>query len=118
MTDSADSTDSDSGSDLLPGTLEMLILRVLTLGALHGYGVAQHIEKSSGGVLTVPQGSLYPALERLLRKGWVTAKWETSPTGRRARYYTVTSSGRKRLDAKVAGYERVTGAIGRVMSGA
>lgn len=113
MTDS-----TDSGSDLLPGTLDMLILRVLTLGSLHGYGIAQHIEQSSDGVLTVPQGSLYPALERLLKKGWATAKWDTSPTGRPARYYTITSSGRRRLDSKVADYERVTGAIGRVMSGA
>ena len=113
MTDS-----SSSGSDLLPGTLDMLILRVLTLGSLHGYGIAQHIERSSEGVLTVPQGSLYPALERLLKKGLVTAKWEKSPTGRRARYYTITSSGRKKLDSKLADYERVTGAIGRVMSGA
>lgn len=104
------------GSDLLPGTLEMLILRTLTLGSLHGYGIAQHIEQSSGGVLSVPQGSLYPALERLLKKGRVTAQWAKSPTGRRARYYTITASGRRRLDAKVADYERVIGAIGRVMS--
>ncbi len=107
-----------SGTDLLPGTLDMLLLRVLTLGSLHGYGIAQHIGSLSGGVLNVPQGSLYPALERLLKKGWVTAKWEKSPTGRRARYYTVTASGRKRLDSKTADYERVIGAIDRVMSGA
>lgn len=103
-------------SELLPGTLEMLILRTLTLGSLHGYGIAQHIERSSEGVLQVPQGSLYPALERLLKKGLVTARWAKSPTGRRARYYTITDSGRARLEAKVADYERVTGAIGRVMS--
>lgn len=103
-------------ADLLPGTLEMLILGTLTLGPLHGYGVTQHIEQCSGGVLMVPQGSLYPALERLLRKGFVTAKWGKSPTGRRARYYTITASGRRRLYAKLADYERVTGAIGRVMA--
>lgn len=103
-------------TDLLPGTLEMLILRTLTLGPLHGYGIAQHIERSSDGVLTVPQGSLYPALERLLKKGRVTARWAKSPTGRRARYYTITASGQRRLQAEVAAYERVTGAIGRVMS--
>jgi transcriptional regulator len=103
-------------SDLLPGTLEMLILGTLRLGSLHGYGVTQHIEHSSGGVFTVPQGSLYPALERLLRKGYVTARWTKSPTGRRARYYTITASGRRRLDAKLADYDRVTSAIGRVMS--
>ena len=105
-------------SDLVPGTLEMLILGTLRPGPLHGYGVSQHIEQTSGGVLTVPQGSLYPALERLLKKGLVTAAWGKSPTGRRARYYTITASGRRRLETKVADYERVTGAIGRIMSGA
>ena len=103
-------------ADLMPGTLEMLILGTLTLGPLHGYGVTQHIEQCSGGVLVVPQGSMYPALERLLRNGFVTAKWSKSPTGRRARYYTITASGRRRLDAKFADYERVTGAIGRVLA--
>jgi PadR family transcriptional regulator, regulatory protein PadR len=103
-------------ADLLPGTLEMLILGTLTLRPLHGYGVSQHIEQSSGGVLMVPQGSMYPALERLLRKGYVTAQWGKSPTGRRARYYTITASGRRRLDVKLADYERVTGAIGRVIA--
>ena len=106
----------DSRPDLLPGTLEMLILRTLTLGALHGYGIARHIEQSSDGVLKVEQGSLYPALERLLQRGWVTARWERSPTGRRARYYTITRSGRARLDRKTAVYERVVRAISRVMS--
>ena len=105
-----------SSSDLLPGTLEMLILGTLRLGPLHGYGITQHIEPTSGGVLSVPQGSLYPALERLLTKGLVTAQWGKSPTGRRARYYTITTSGLRRLDAKLAEYARVTGAIGRVMS--
>lgn len=103
-------------SELLPGTLEMLILRTLTLGSLHGYGIAQHIERLSGGVLRVEQGSLYPALERLLRRGWATARWAKSPTGRRARYYTITASGRGRLREKVADYERVIGAIARVMT--
>lgn len=109
--------DSDAPSpDLLPGTLEMLILRTLTEGRLHGYGIAQHIGRASGGVLTVPKGSLYPALERLLKKGRVTARWGKSATGRRARYYTITASGRRLLEREVAAYERVTGAIGRVMS--
>jgi transcriptional regulator len=103
-------------SELLPGTLDMLILRTLTLGALHGYGIAQHILQTSGGVLKAEQGSLYPALERLLRKGWVTAKWGESPTGRRARYYTVTRSGRAQLDERFADYERVVQAIGQVMT--
>lgn len=102
--------------DLPPGTLEMLILRTLTLGALHGYAIAQHVERSSDGVLRVEQGSLYPALERLLNKGWVTAKWARSPTGRQARYYTVTRAGRRQLDAKRSEYERVAHAIARVMA--
>ena len=111
-------TERASRSELLPGTLEMLILRTLVPGPCHGYGIAQHIAQSSEGVLWVEQGSLYPALERLLKKGHVKARWEKSPTGRRARYYTITASGRARLDRKVADYERVTGAIARVMSGA
>jgi transcriptional regulator len=112
MTDSA----SRPRSDLLPGTLDMLILRMLLAEPLHGYGVAQRIEESSEGVFRVEQGSLYPALDRLLDKGWVTARWAKSPTGRRARYYTITPSGRKQLDTKLADFERVVGAIARVMS--
>ncbi len=107
-----------SGPDLLPGTLDMLILHVLHEGSLHGYGIAQRLEDASGGVLTVPRGSLYPALERLLKKGWTTARWDTSHTGRRARFYTITPSGSRRLESKQADYERMTGAIARVMSGA
>jgi PadR family transcriptional regulator PadR len=103
-------------SDLMPGTLEMLILRTLTHGPRHGYGIARHIEQSSAGVLSVEQGSLYPALERLLRNGKVTARWSQSPTGRKARFYTITRSGRAALDAKVSDYDRLIGAIRRVMS--
>src|SRR5258707_12398276 len=89
---------------LPPGTLEMLVLRTLTLGRLHGYAIAQHIERKSGEVLHIEQGSLYPALERLQNHGWVTSKWGLSPTGRRARYYTITASGRARLGEKASGY--------------
>lgn len=108
--------DSSPRTELLPGTLEMLILRTLVLGPCHGYGIARQIEQSSAGELRVEQGSLYPALERLLRKGRVTARWGKSPTGRRARYYTISVSGRALLESKRADYERVIGAIGRVMS--
>ena len=104
-----------SRSELQPGTLDMLILRTLTLGPLHGYAIAQHIARSSEGVLRVEQGSLYPALERLLNKGWVTVRWAETPTRRQARYYTITRAGRKRLDAKSSDYERVAAAIARVM---
>ena len=101
--------------DIPLGTLEMLILRTLTLGSLHGYAVAQHIAKLSDGVLKVEQGSLYPALERLLNKGWVTVKWAETPTKRQARYYTITRSGRKQLESKESDYDRVAAAIARVM---
>jgi transcriptional regulator len=93
----------------------MLILHTLTLGALHGYAIAQHIEKLSESVLQVEQGSLYPALERLQRKGWVTSKWGETPTGRRARYYTITPSGRKQLGEEISDFDRVMLAINRVM---
>jgi transcriptional regulator len=103
-------------SDVLAGTLEMLILRTLSIQPLHGYAIAQHIARLSQDVLQVEQGSLYPALERLLRKGWATAKWGQSPTGRPARYYTLTKSGRAQLDTKTEEYERVSRAIARVMA--
>jgi PadR family transcriptional regulator, regulatory protein PadR len=104
-----------SKSDLVPGTLDMLVLHTLTLGALHGYAIAQHIEKLSDQVLQVEQGSLYPALERLQRQGWLTSKWGQTPTGRRARYYTITASGRKQLGEEISDFDRVMLAINRVM---
>ena len=106
---------TDPKSDLLPGTLEMLVLRTLTLGSLHGYAIAQHIAKVSQDVLQVEQGSLYPALERLLSAGLVTAKWGTSPTGRRARFYTITASGRKKLGQEISTFDNMVQAITRVL---
>jgi PadR family transcriptional regulator PadR len=103
-------------SDVQLGTLEMLKLRTLTLGSLHAYAIAQHIAKLSDGVLQVEQGSLYPALERLLNKGWATAEWGATPTKRQARYYTITASGRRQLKVKVSDYERMAEAIARVMA--
>src|SRR5690348_15439971 len=102
-------------SGVIAGTLEMLILRTLSLQSLHGYAIAQHLAQVSDGVLKVEQGSLYPALERLLNKGWVTAKWAESPTKRQARYYTITRSGRKQLELKESTYDQVALAIARVM---
>lgn len=102
-------------SDLLPGTLDMLVLRTLTVQSLHGYAIAQHIERLSQGIFRVEQGSLYPALERLQQKGWVKSRWDTTPTGRRARYYTINASGRARLGEKAAAYDRMAAAIARVM---
>ncbi len=106
---------SSSRRELVPGTLDMLVLHTLTLGALHGYAIAQHIERLSEEVLRVEQGSLYPALERLQRQGFVTSKWGETPTGRRARYYTITTSGRKQLGEEISEFDRSMLAINRVM---
>jgi PadR family transcriptional regulator len=102
-------------SELLKGTLDMLILKTLTLQPMHGYAIAQHIGRLSEDVLSVEQGSLYPALERLQKRGWVTSKWGESPTGRRARYYTITATGRRQLGQEIQGFDRVLLAIERVM---
>lgn len=102
-------------TDLLPGTLDMLVLQTIAIAPVHGYAIAQHIQRRSEDVLQVEQGSLYPALERLLAAGWVTAKWATSPTGRRARYYTITSGGRKQLGEEINAFDRVSLAIARVL---
>lgn len=107
--------DPATKKDQLAGVLEMLVLRTLTLGPAHGYAIARHIERLSEDVLKVEQGSLYPALDRLLRRGWVTARWRKSPTGREARYYTITAAGRKRLDERVEEHARVMLAVQRVM---
>ena len=103
--------------DLLKGTLDMLILRTLTAQPMHGYAIAQHIERLSGDVLVVEQGSLYPALQRLQKKGHVTSRWGETPTGRRARYYTITATGRRALGERQTSFDRVLGAIARVMQG-
>ena len=101
--------------ELVPGTLEMLILMSLSRGAMHGYGIAQRIRNASGEVLSVEEGSLYPALQRLLRKGWVRAKWGTTGLNRRARFYTLTRDGRKQLGAEVEEFRLMTLAIERVL---
>ena len=106
---------ADKSQDLMPGTLDMLVLRTLSLGRMHGYGIAQHIERISADVIRVEKGSLYPALERLLRGGLVTAKWDLSATGRRARYYTITASGRRVLGEEVSAFEAMSAAISRVL---
>jgi transcriptional regulator len=106
---------ADARSEVPPGTLDMLLLKTLTLGPLHGYGLAQHIQRVSQDVLQIEEGSLYPALQRLQVKGWVTSEWGQTPTNRRARYYRITAAGRRQLGAEMAGFERVTQAIGRVL---
>jgi PadR family transcriptional regulator, regulatory protein PadR len=104
-----------SKSDVLKGTLEMLVLQTLTIQAMHGYAIVQHIKRLTDDALHIEAGSLYPALERLEKKGWVTSRWENSPTGRRARYYTITVAGKKQLGKEVSGYERAVWAIARVL---
>jgi transcriptional regulator len=102
-------------TELMPGTLGMLILKTLTLGALHGYGIAQHIKQVSDTVLSVEEGSLYPALQRLLVQGYVKAEWKQSETNRRARYYSLTPAGKKELGIQVSQFEELVAAIGRVL---
>ena len=105
-------------SDLMPGTLDLLILKTLTRAPLHGYGIALSIKRLSDDVLTVEEGSLYPALQRLLLRGWVRAEWKITETKRRARYYTLTVAGRKQLGLELSQYEQLIAAIGRVLQDA
>ncbi|HVH86996.1 MAG TPA: PadR family transcriptional regulator [Terriglobales bacterium] len=102
----------------LPGTLDMLILKTLTRAPLHGYGIAQAIKQLSDDVLTVEEGSLYPALQRLLLQGWVKADWKTTDTNRRARYYKLTAAGRKQLGIEPSEFEQMIAAISRVLQNA
>lgn len=101
--------------DLLQGTLDLLILRTLLLGPRHGHSIAHLIQQTSGNVLRVDHGSLYPALQRLERRGWVSTNWGTSENNRRARYYRLTAAGRKQLVAETTKWERLAAAIGRVL---
>jgi len=105
-------------SDLMPGTLDMMILKTLTRGQQHGYGIALSIKRASDEVLTVEEGSLYPALQRLLLQGWVKAEWSSTETNRRARYYTLTPAGRRQLGVEQSQFETMIAAIGRVMQDA
>lgn len=103
-------------TEIPPGTLYLLVLRSLArMGEMHGYGIAQFIQQISEDVLQVEEGSLYPALQRMLIKGWVTAEWKQSDHNRRARFYRLTREGRKQMTREVDAYERVTGAIARVI---
>src|SRR5438477_9324072 len=106
----------NSPPDLLPGTLDLLILRTLAPGAMHGYGIAQRLKQVSEDVLQVGESSLYPALQRLLLNGWVAAEWGASENNRRARYYKLTAAGRKQLAAENKEFGRMILAIQKVMS--
>ncbi len=104
-----------SKTDLVPGTLTLLVLRVLDSGPLHGYAIAQRISIVSGDVLKVEEGSLYPALQKMLMKGWVRAEWGVSDTGRRVRSYQLTAAGRRQLESERAAYDHVNRAIQAVL---
>ncbi len=104
-----------STPDILPGTLEMLILRAVSLAPMHGYAICQHLRRVSREVLHVPEGSLYPALQRMQLKGWLTSRWMRTPHNRRARIYTITAAGRRQFGEKVTGYENLFAAITRVL---
>jgi len=106
---------SEKSSELLPGTLDLLILKTLARGRMHGYGIAQHLKIVSGDVLQVGESSLYPALQRLLLNGWVKGEWGASENNRRARYYTLTAAGRKQLDAERRELDRMILAIQQVL---
>ena len=103
-------------SDRLQGTLNVLILKTLSTGAMHGWGIAQRIQQLSQEVLTVNQGSLYPALHRLDDQGWITAEWGSSENNRRARFYTLTRAGRRQLAEETESWERFAAAVGRVLA--
>lgn len=105
-------------AELLPGTLDMLILKAVSLKPLHGYGVLLRIRQISGGALDIPQGSLYPALYRLEHQGLITAEWGQSDNNRRAKYYAVSADGRRRLREETAGWNRLTAAIAAALSAA
>ena len=104
-----------SKSDLLQGTLDLLILQVVSLGPLHGYAIAQRLQQMSKDVLQVQQGSLYPALHRLEARGWLKAEWKASETGRDAKFYNLTRGGRRQLESERANWNRLASAIGLVL---
>ena len=107
---------ADSKADLLKGTLDLLILKALTFGTQHGYGIARWLEESSGDLLRIEEGSLYPALYRMEKKGWIRSEWGLSESNRRAKYYRLTSRGRDQLEAQALGWHRLVEAISMVLA--
>jgi len=108
---------TDTHAPILAGTLDLLILKTLSVSAFHGYGIAQHIKRLSRDALRVEEGSLYPALQRMQVKGWIRSEWKESPTGRDARYYKLTALGRKQLRMEESDFERSVAATGLVLRG-
>lgn len=107
---------NDKPRDLFPGALEMMILRTLKIQPLHGYALAQHIKRTSNDLLQIEEGSLYPALQRMLKAGWVKAEWGISATNRRVRIYQLTPAGRKHVQREVSSFERMLEGITRVLA--
>ena len=104
-----------SPADLLPGTLELLVLKALSLEPMHGWGLGQRLDQLSRDVFKVQQGSLYPALQRMLRKGWIRSDWRPSEHGRRARYYALTARGARELEAQTAAWRRTAAAVDGIL---
>jgi PadR family transcriptional regulator, regulatory protein PadR len=105
-------------ASVVSGTLDLLILKTLSAGTLHGYGIALHIKRLSRSALQIEEGSLYPALQRMQIKGWIASEWKKSPTGRMARYYKLTAAGRRQLGEETAEFNRSIAAISRVLRSA
>jgi PadR family transcriptional regulator PadR len=104
-----------SKRDLLPGILDMLVLKTLSTQSMHGYGIAQHLLRLSKDVIQVEEGSLYPALQRMRQRGWVAAEWRRTPNNQRARYYEITAEGRRQLGEQEDGFSELMGAVRRIM---
>ena len=103
-------------AEVLKGTLDMLILKVVALGSIHGYAISQRIQQISRDFFQIPEGSLYPALHRLEDRGWLQAKWEETETGREAKFYSLTRAGKKRLSAQMVNWERLSDAVALILS--
>ena len=105
----------DHAAELLPGTLDMMVLKIVSVGTEHGFGIGRRLQELSQGVFDVNQGSLYPALQRLLKRGWITGEWRQTESGRRARYYRITRSGQKQLDRERTSFARQIAAVHLVL---
>lgn len=108
-------TSIDTRSEFLKGTLDMLILKIVALGPVHGYAISQRIQQTSRDVFQVQQGSLYPALHRLEDRGWLEAEWRNTETGREAKFYNLTRKGRRQLESEVRNWEQITGAVALIL---
>ena len=106
----------DPAAELLPGTLDMMVLKIVSVGTEHGFGIGRRLQELSHGVFDVNQGSLYPALQRLLKKGWITSEWRQTETGRRARYYRITRSGTRQLEKEQSSFARQIAAVHHVLN--